>query len=838
MGTTIGLVLNFLFVGILVIGFLIGLWRGFKKSSVNLAFSIVGIVIAFLITPLLASQVVNVTITINGVKQTLSEFIMNQISSGSDIGLMLQNNPSLEAVINKLPFALVSSIVFIVLTLVIEFIIYIIYKIIACIFLKTKPGKKKHRLLGGAVGTVRAFLLTIFAVMPLGSVIGLVDDLNRPEDIFVQTTVAEEYNGEREEPKGLLDRIEGSEQAIDVIQSINNSAFFKIGGLVGLDDQMFDYLSSFDVEGENVKIRQEIVTYATTANVVMQIQDELKAENPAKLALIDYEKLEIYVDKILDSKLFSTVVCDLASDIIKNYKDYSFASSFESVSEILDDIGNHLLLVERPSEYFSNDIKQFFNAFKNLAQNGALDDVIEAKNEEILKTIKILTSTDNFESTSKAIENIFSMNMVRDSVKTLTTKVLTNVLEGLEEIDASTEGYEENDWKTLSSQFSTLLKDATDAMDEIDLNVVLENPQNLVDPDDTTNLTKALTLVGKLIDDIRTIDLFKTSEGKSIIDKLLVDNDFTLPEGKVYDKNGNEVEIKTYSQMFAFLASPIEEIKKMDMHAFITGEIEQTPAGVFKLLADASMKQPEGEKDQYLGKILLPLTQIRFTEKLIFDEVLGNIAGEDNLVDFTLLTDYDSRKHDFKYINQLIIALNSDYDGNQSLLEALLADGEVDQAEILLQEGIDIKAIVKPILYANSTVGIRNKIFDSVDKATGILGNSNSKIERDKMIFEEGNPLDQADDFCDMLISMAKFYNTVDAGLKMADMDTTVLGAFLDEMRDYVIDSEGLEPVFEMLTTQLETEFDLTAKGIDINEFISSKEKSFVDLLNEAKSKL
>ena len=95
MGTTVGLILNFFFIGILIIGFLIGLWRGFKKASVNLAFSIVGIVIAFLITPLIASQAVSVTITINGVKQTLSDFIMSQITSGSDMGILIQNNPNI-----------------------------------------------------------------------------------------------------------------------------------------------------------------------------------------------------------------------------------------------------------------------------------------------------------------------------------------------------------------------------------------------------------------------------------------------------------------------------------------------------------------------------------------------------------------------------------------------------------------------------------------------------------------------------------------------------------------------------------------------------------------------
>ncbi len=657
MGTTVGLILNFFFIGILIIGFLIGLWRGFKKASVNLAFSIVGIVIAFLITPLIASQAVSVTITINGVKQTLSDFIMSQITSGSDMGILIQNNPNIEVLLTKLPLALVSSIVFILLTLIIEFVIYIIYKVIAVIFLKTKPGKKKHRLLGGAVGTLRAFLLTIFAVMPLASIVGLVDDINKADDIFVQTAVAEEYNGERE-PKGLLDRIEGSEQALSVINSINNSAFFALGGLTGLDDLMFDYLSSFDLQGENVKIRQEIVTYATTANVVIQIQDELSSENPVKFASIDFEKLEMYVNNVLDSKLFSSIACELASDILKNYRDYSFATSLDIYSDILDDIGQSLENVEKPSVYFSKDIKQLFNAFKSFAQNGIIDELKDVKVPEgedsslafILENLKVLTSNKNLEPTAIAFNEILTTN-------------------------------------TLGS-----CKDS--------------------------------------------------------------------------------------------------------LSVFISNQINE--------------------------------------EKQFFD--ISQIEG------------VDAWKNELKYVGQLTNQL-ADKNSEGKLLIDVIFESENPAEAILELEKDKLVGIIKPMLYSKFTNGVKDMLFDSVNALADEFGASESKLSTDKFIFEEGNVNDQAQQVCDIFVSLVKLAkeckNIKDSlgTLDIKEIDVELIGEFIYEIVENPAFNEILDgianKVEENIPDQYRDQFNQKLEEVgaeNLAEFVKSQEtdmNQFVDMFKE-----
>ncbi len=846
MGSTMALSLNIAFAVVLVIGFLIGLWRGFKKASVNLAFSIVGILIAFFLTPLITNMTLSVTITINGVSQPLSQFVYELLASNADLSQMANASPNIEVLLNKLPAALVGTLVFIVLTLIIELFIYIIYKIIAVIFLKNKPGKKRHRLLGGAVGTVRAFLLSIFAFAPLASLIGLANEIAQPQDVFVTAELAEDYSGEIDDNADGDQTIVAIEEnlVLDTFKALDKTAFCAIGGVFGLDNAMFDYLSKVKIDGENLYIRQEASAYISAYSAYNSLQQGINKNK--KFASIDFEKLEGIVENVLDSKLFSKIVCDLAADVIINYNDYSFAQSLAEYSDILDDIGEGLNQIEDKSSYFSNDIKQIFNAFKNLAESGVIDNVKDQMNESeeetsglSLELIKLLTTDNNFEGTSKAVENIFSMNMIRNSAATVTNFMLDKVITGLDKAEANTSDFTEQDWKNLSAQISSLLKDASALVDSVDIQEVLSSPANLINPEDQTDLTNTLTLLGKTIDDVRAIEILKNNQGKSVIDKLLEDNNFALPTQEVKDAQGNVVLVTNYAQMFAFLSSSLEEVKKINIYQFVQGGQEFTAADVLKLLANESQKQPQGQQDLYLGKLLLPLSQIDFTEDLVFG-LLDDIS-DPNLVDFSSINTYDLRKADLRYINQLIIALNQPH-ANSTLIDELLNAGNDGAAKVLLQEDVDLEAILKPILYANSTISLRSQLFAAIDSASRQLGKGNETIDETKLILIEGHPDDQAQQVCDIIISMAKFYNTIENTTNMIDMNSEALGAFLDEIRDSVLESEEfkeiINPVFEMLTKQLESEFDLNTKGIDINEYIQNTDKSFVELINQAKDAL
>lgn len=131
-------------------------------------------------------------------------------------------------------------------------------------------------------------------------------------------------------------------EVVDIINGLNDSFFFKMEGAVGLDDAMFDYLSSVEVNGETLHLRQEIISYANVYDVAMQIS-EISSSSVHTFAELDFDKLEVYLNDILDGTLFRQIVVEIVQDIVENYENYSSiipAEQLEEYKELFDDIAN------------------------------------------------------------------------------------------------------------------------------------------------------------------------------------------------------------------------------------------------------------------------------------------------------------------------------------------------------------------------------------------------------------------------------------------------------------------------------------------------------------------
>lgn len=182
--TIVALIVSLVFVVILVSGFFVGFWRGLKKSTANLVISIVGAIIAFFITPVVTNAIMGINIDYNGQTTSLGQMIVIAIKENPDIANIINNNPNLEAFFANLPSAVANTIVFILLTIAVEIVIYIIYRIFACFFFKTKEGEKKHRLFGGLVGLAKTFVITLFAFMPLAGLIGVLNTYTYSDTLY------------------------------------------------------------------------------------------------------------------------------------------------------------------------------------------------------------------------------------------------------------------------------------------------------------------------------------------------------------------------------------------------------------------------------------------------------------------------------------------------------------------------------------------------------------------------------------------------------------------------------------------------------------------------------
>ncbi len=654
MGSTVALALNFVFVGILIVGFLIGLWRGLKKSAVNLAFSIAGVLLAFFITPSITNATLTFNVTINGTRQTISDFIINQFAANTDIAHMMAVNENFATLVNHLPSAIVSTLVFILLTLIIEFFIYIIYKIIAVLCLKNKPGKKRHRLLGGAVGVVKAFVISIFMFMPLTSLLGLVNDVNSTEDIFTQTVVAEEYVGE-EENEGLIDRFIANKEVTKQIKDVEKNVFSIIGGAAGVDDAMFDYLSSFKMGKETVKIRQELKTYAQTANVILQLKSELSGNRTRKFSSIDFDKLEKHFNKVLESKIYSKVVIEIVGDVVLNTDDYSFASGLKEFEDILKDIRNGLGQIENANEYFSNDIKKVFSAFKSLSKDGVIDEVLAvtvpeeraSKTEKMLKQIIVMTNAGNIDSSATAINEIFTTNIVSNS---------------------------------------------------------------------------------------------KVSISKFLTDKVM--------QGK-------------------------------------------------------------------------------------------------NFVDISKVDGLDAWKKELKYYGQIAVELEKENAEGKNLLDTIL-ESEDPAKEIFEAKNVNIENIVKPILYAKSTVGIRDMLFEEINAVAKDLGVSDSNLSPSDFVFEEGAENDQAQEICDIIVSLIDLGREIDKignFDSIADIDAEVVGQVIYNVLENEAFGDIVDAVADKVVAAIPEDYEGEYKAqIDqikdkgLVEFIKTEDvkiEEFVDMFKD-----
>lgn len=788
--TIVALIVSLVFVVILVSGFFVGFWRGLKKSTANLVISIVGAIIAFFITPVVTNAIMGINIEYNGQTTSLGQMVVIAIKENPDIANIINNNPNLEAFFANLPSAVANTIVFILLTIAIEIVIYIIYRIFACFFFKTKEGEKKHRLFGGLVGLAKTFVITLFAFMPLAGLIGVLNTYTYSDTYIIESvaTYSEEQvdNGDKSGENGILGEYV-PDQVVQVIRGFEDNMLTKICGIFGLDNATFDYLSKFQIENENIYIRQELEDYYKIADFALQVskEDNLKFSN------IDYDKVEISINNVVDNGLFKTVVCDLVADILVNYEKYPFISdnqSFQEYSDVINEIGKNLALHEDEEKgyqiYFTNDINQIFATFKTLGQNGIIDQIISLEDKSIENVLNVLTNEQNSEKFEQSINSLLKVNLIRDGIEPIVQRGVDEILEGSDKIDVDTSSWTEQDWTDLSSSLVNVVNDYSKISNQIDLNTLLSDATILLDKQANYNINEILTSTGSLIDEVRSIKLFKNAQGQSIFDKYLTDNNISLPQETIYDSLGQTVEIKNYKQMFEFIAPSVTELRDSNLYDIISSSGDSTTM----MTNLASLLSIEGN-DDLLSKILLPLQQIE-PIKSIINENLSSLSND--IVDFSNLTTYQDWKDDYKYITEMIISLNEKSVDNQTYLEIALS-GDIDKLlNNLTDEDVDV--ILKPILYAKSTNVFKQNLINNVKEVLDNLTSpAMSNIDISSITLKEGEKEDQTQEICNVFKNFIKLNKIYQDGNTLKDLDKTVLANLFTSMQQNAYRTENSE---------------------------------------------
>ena len=775
--TAIAWIVSVFFIVILIAGFFVGFWRGLKKSTANLIFSVVGILVAFFVTPAITNAIMGIQVTYDGQPTTLNQMLVEMLRDDQTIASLIDRNPNIATLVQGLPGALANTVVFILVTLAIELVIYIIYRIVASTALKPKEDESKHRWWGAGIGLVKTFLLTLFAFMPLAGLIGVYDTLKTNESFMVSVDSSSEMGSQNLNASLIADNV--PTELDEILTGLENNALIKICGVFGLDNATFDYLSKVKVEDNNVYIRKEIETIYPIANFVYQMQSE---EQDITFANFDYEKLEEYVNSFVDGGLFKGIVVDLANDIIQNYQEYSFLDSLvddENVREVFSSLQTSLAEYSENHDmlesYFVHDVKEMFSTVKVLGQSGMLDQMVTVSGEDSLnQVLDILVADSNITMSEEALNSALDVNIVRDAIGPITKIALQSMLEDVDDINTDTSTWSEQDWDDLSLSVVNLLKDYRDLSQEVDIMEVVSDPTILIGDEYTSaQLTNALTGVGSLIDEIRSIKLFQTTSGGSIIDRMLEENNITLPQEPVKDAQGQSVTIDSYSGLFDFLSPVLVTVKENDLY-----DIFNNTSDTLSMMSSLANVLSQEGNENLLSEVILPLTQVEPTKTLIVDEMIKTIQND--IVDFSTLNTYEDWQGDLNYISNLLVTLNTlSYEGTSYLEYALNGDIDTILNNVSAEE---LPQVIKPVLYAKSTTNLKTSIFDSlVDIANSLTGGVNT-IDLSTITLVEGNSEDQADEICEVFASFVAI-NESYTNETLRNVDKTLLGDFLTSMQ-------------------------------------------------------
>ena len=892
--SAIGWIVSIVFIVILVIGFFIGFWRGLKRSTASLIFGLVGALLAFFLTPVITNAILGINISANGTQTSINNYLVEMIKSASeDIEALVNANPNLESFFAQLPSALVNVVVFIVLTLLVELVMYIIYKIIACIFLRYKLGAKKHRITGGVVGAIKTLIIVVFAFMPLSALIGTLNNIMYEDTYFVMqipddTTVVNAEDGEiiiddgesedqtgegqqegeqagqtTEETKvnSLIDEYIPSEVK-NVISGLENNALIKISKVFGLDNYVFDYLSQVTVDGEKVEVRKEIENIYPMANFVYQLRTFYDEEGLVNLKNADLDRIEKYFNNFVDSGLFQSVLASTVANVIENYQDYAFIADSQIVQEygiILDDLKanlSSLTTTKEKGEYFASDFKNLFSAFKTLAKSGALDKVkdLSGLNEILI----VLTSDENLTVLQSALENVFSMNTIQDSISSVIKVTFEKILnEEVSDLEDSS-NYTDEQWKNLSAKFTSILKIVGDINSDFSggLEGVIKDPESLLDQSSET-LSATLANVGSLLDELLNIDLFKTTTGANttIFDGILTEYNLTLPSDTVYKINitegdelvKEETTISSYKELFEFVTPTLITVKDNDLYDIITSGSDGQ--NLLQTLADkiAKIEDDKIVGDKYLlHKIVLPLYQIDFTNELIVSN-LQSALGEDEIITFVNIDTIEEWEGELNYISSLITKVNTisvnigsqEQPNYQTYLQIILS-GDYNTLINNLQEE-DVDGIFRPILEAKCTENLKTQVISLINENINSITNRQTEISTINI----ADNVDEIISIIKSFISLNKIISstqdiTIDS---LVEMNTEELGSVLNAIRDTLYDEEGnlkedtmFGGVFDDIINEIKLEYG--EEVTNINDILSDenlKNNDIVDVLNQLK---
>lgn len=822
-------IIDVVFVVLLGLGFLQGFLRGVKRSSLELGLTVAGIIIVALITPVVTNAILNMSITINGSEMTIQGAIVDVLSQEPKIANLLESSPSTAELINKVPVLIVAAVLFLSLNLAMRTIVYGVYKLISLAFKSKKKekelGLKRNRWAGGLISTLKMFVLALIIAMPITSIAKLADQIIPEPATEVSAAVDEGTGaGESSSDGGLLSSLPPIIK--NAVHGINKSAFGAINGLGNMDDLMLDGVAKIEINGVKINLRSEIGNYV---NLYTNISSIVNAEDLSK---VDWDALDKAYEEVTTNPLYNDVVLSIVGEVITDYPTLvDLIPSLAEYQTIMQGISTAIKVDGiNYAKYFKPDIDKVYYTISGAGKSGFLAEVVGKEN--LLDSITILVKKYDPVLTA-AVNNLFDLNVVRDAFSPALgvafDKLSTDPELGAIFDDVKTEI---SDWDSLKTQvkgtivevgqINGLLKEQNVAIGDItsDFMTILKLNQNT---------SAILSRFGSMIDAIDGLEFMQDSAGDKLMPRVL--NKFGIGDLKDIKTDAGEKDttITTYKAAFEFISPSIEKLVSLDLYNDLAGETANFNSILKKFATKLVSDKTETAYSTFMSDVLLPLYKATALKGYIFTPLIEG-SSSTGVVDFSLLevdgdwaASYANWAADLPHITIVITELESkEYAEGQSMLDYMLAEGADmnDVVKSLDDETID--KIMPSILTAKSLQPLRDQLAGIMVESIKMLTNSadaTMTLEPASFTGEES----QIDEFNAILKTFIKIYNSDKTLSGIGDIDATLLGQLLNQMKanayrvelsvgtENVKTNEGVtKSLFDALVAKLESAYEIT----------------------------
>lgn len=414
---TIMIALSGTIIGLLVIGFLIGVWRGWKKSLARFIALLVILLIALFLTPVISSAIINActdgtTISIFGFTYDFQELVSSIAGSSEGLGDIV----AADGTTTELAFALMNVAVnvvlfvamFLVLSLLALFVHFIVFLVLRSKAKKngTLTAKKAaNRLIGGGIGFFSMIIICFTFLIPVFGVMNICNTFITDEkggesanaSVLTSSSVqnylgANLYYTEDENIGTVETYVETYAKIKENYDKSPMGAVFNTLGISKLGSISFNYLTSVKSGDLEVNVTNEIVS-------VIKVYNEYKETFVAnKFDITNNNSVDgiisIY-DVATTSKIVQSYIIELLPKLCENWSNgEAFLGIEPPVSGEMTQMFNHVLEIFKTDDInrISNNLKAVMGVVK-VANNNNLISTIQAGDVEIME---ILADNETF----------------------------------------------------------------------------------------------------------------------------------------------------------------------------------------------------------------------------------------------------------------------------------------------------------------------------------------------------------------------------------------------------------------------------------------------------------